>query len=91
MKNLTKILIGAGISLCIIGIALIVLGTPVTTNADNSDNSDICAIDTYNVSPGYSYETFYDKDTGVCYIVIGEGVTPLYNADGTLKIYKERK
>lgn len=37
------------------------------------------------------YKTFYDNDTGVCYIAIGEGVTPLYNADGTLKIYKESK
>lgn len=81
MKNITKILI------CIFAVVLFIGCTPVTTSADNSD---ICVIDT-NVSPGYSYETFYDKDTGVCYIVIGEGVTPLYNADGSLKIYKESK
>lgn len=30
-----------------------------------------------------------DKDTGVCYIAIGNCVTPLYNADGSLKIHKE--
>lgn len=56
--------------------------------------SDICVIDTNRLSAsGYPYEneTFYDKDTGVCYIAIGEGVTPLYNADGSLKIYKENK
>ena len=82
MKKLTKILI------CIFAVVLFIGCTPVTTSADNSN---ICAIDTYSISPGYSYETFHDKDTGVCYIVIGEGVTPLYNADGSLKIYKESK
>jgi hypothetical protein len=54
--------------------------------------SDICVIDTYRLSAsGYPYETFYDKDTGICYIAIGNGVTPLYNKDGTLKIHKESK
>ena len=54
--------------------------------------NDICVIDTYRLSAsGYPYETFYDKDTGICYIAIGNCVTPLYNEDGTLKIYKESK
>ena len=52
--------------------------------------SDICVIDTYRLSAaGHPYEIFYDKDTGVCYIAIGNCVTPLYNADGSLKIHKE--
>lgn len=82
MKKITKILI------CIFAVVLFIGCTPVTTSADNSN---ICTIDTYHVSSGYPYETFYNKDTGVCYIVIGEGVTPLYNADVSLKIYKESK
>jgi len=38
---------------------------------------------------------YYDRDTNVMYIVyaIGNksGITPLYNEDGTLKLYKEDK
>ena len=37
--------------------------------------NDICVIDTYRLSAsGYPYETFYDKDTGICYIAIGNCV-----------------
>lgn len=82
MKKLTKILI------CIFAVMLFIGCTPVTTSADDHN---ICVIDTCPSSHCCSYETFYDNDTGVCYIAIGEGVTPLYNADGTLKIYKESK
>lgn len=82
MKKITKILI------CIFAVVLFVGCTPVTTSADDRS---ICVIDACPYSRDYSYETFYDKDTGVCYISIGEGVTPLYNADGSLKIYKESK
>lgn len=34
---------------------------------------------------------FYDKNTGVMYYMYGTkgGITPIYNADGTLKIYEE--
>lgn len=40
---------------------------------------------------GVSYHRiFYDKETGVMYIenTSHGGVSPMYNADGTLKIYK---
>lgn len=40
---------------------------------------------------GVSYHRiFYDKETGVMYIenTSNGGVSPMYNADGTLKIYK---
>lgn len=34
---------------------------------------------------------FYDKNTGVMYYRRGAkcGITPIYNADGTLKLYEE--
>jgi hypothetical protein len=37
---------------------------------------------------------YYDKDTKVMYVVYtgyqeGGGMTPLYNPDGTLKLYEE--
>ena len=41
---------------------------------------------------GVSYHRiFYDKETGVMYIenTSHGGVSPMYDADGTLKIYKE--
>lgn len=35
-----------------------------------------------------SYEIFYDKDTKVMYYrAYRGGVTPMYNADGTLRVY----
>lgn len=38
------------------------------------------------------YELYYDKDTKVMYMFVksgyGAGLTPMYNADGTLKLYK---
>lgn len=31
-------------------------------------------------------ETFYDRNTGVCYVISEEGyISPLYNPDGSLK------
>jgi hypothetical protein len=42
---------------------------------------------------GVSYHRiFYDKETGVMYIenTSHGGVSPMYNADGTLKVYKNR-
>lgn len=39
------------------------------------------------------YRIVYANDTGVEYMIVAGGnifgITPLYNADGTLKIYKE--
>lgn len=38
---------------------------------------------------------YYDRDTKVMYVVYASGykggITPLYNEDGTLKLYKEDK
>lgn len=56
-------------------------------------------IDTYfteviecNTTGGYT-RILYDNDTKVMYLVVcengGRAITPLYNADGTLKIYSE--
>lgn len=42
---------------------------------------------------GYDYYIVYANDTKVMYFIIGDGytsgITPLYNADGTLQIYDE--
>lgn len=45
-----------------------------------------------NTTGGYT-RILYDNDTKVMYLVVcengGRAITPLYNADGTLKIYSE--
>ena len=42
---------------------------------------------------GFEYEIVYAKDTGVKYLIIKSyykgGITPLYNADGSLQVYEE--
>lgn len=86
MKKVIKIF------LCVLVFVLLMGCTTTYTNTNKENNNgNIGVIETYNLCPNYSYEVFYDKDTGVCYIAIGEGVTPLYNADGSLKIYGEDK
>ena len=46
----------------------------------------------YDVT-GFEYEIVYANDTGVKYLIIKSyykgGITPLYNADGSLQVYKE--
>lgn len=87
MKKTIKIL------LCIL-VFVMLIGCTVTytdTNKNNNSNNDIGVIETHKICPDYSYEVFYDKDTKVCYIAIADGVTPLYNADGSLKTYDEDK
>lgn len=41
----------------------------------------------------YGYALYYDKSTKVMYMFVkhgyGAGLTPMYNADGTLKLYEE--
>ena len=40
----------------------------------------------------YGFSVILDKETGVAYIITREGhTTPLYNSDGSLKIYEIRR
>ncbi len=41
------------------------------------------------VEEGYSYFIVYDKDTKVMYRVNTYGCDPLFNSDGSLKIWEE--
>ncbi len=59
-------------------------------------NYEIVAQETFEVNNSYTLiiYTIVDTDTGVMYSYVrggiyGGGLTPIYNADGTLKIYKE--
>lgn len=54
----------------------------------DSEYIDLVSIE---VDENYAYEILYDKHTGVMYLVVkgyASGMmTPIYNADGSLKIY----
>lgn len=41
------------------------------------------------VEEGYNYFIVYDKDTKVMYRVTSYGCDPLFNSDGSLKIWEE--
>ena len=44
----------------------------------------------YGLGPGSTYEVYYDLETKVMYIIAYHGgISPLYNADGSLKLYQE--
>lgn len=60
------------------------------------ENYEIVAQERFEVDNSYTLiiYTIVDTDTGVMYNYVrggiyGGGLTPIYNADGTLKIYKE--
>lgn len=73
----------------------------VLVGCGSNDSSKISATNDSHFIISYENEehsqyiyTLKDKDTGVCYLLIlkvgtgGSSITPLYNADGTLKTYK---
>jgi len=46
-------------------------------------------IDWKHIEYGWGYDVYCDMETRVMYLTIEEvGITPLYNADGTLRLYK---
>ena len=62
----------------------------------NKDYGDGYFTEIYNWSTTPYYHIVYANDTRVMYIIIEgshyqSGISPLYNADGTLKIYKGEK
>lgn len=80
--------------LSVTAILAIVIAVIVTIRNNNNKNTPTIKSDPIlvEIDCGVSYHhIFYDKDTGVMYIenTANGGVSPMYNADGTLKIYKE--
>lgn len=58
-------------------------------NTEQKDmfNGYFTAVKTWSKA-GTDYYILYAKDTGVMYLYYGYGITPLYNADGTLQVYE---
>lgn len=55
-----------------------------SNNRDNSGKEHMVEI----IDSSLNYKIFYDKDTKVMYFRADQGgVTPMYNTDGTLRLY----
>ena len=58
-------------------------------NSDGSINSSKDEIEVYKTN-GFHY-IYVDNETGVLYLSNTKGLTPMYNADGTLKTAKQEE
>lgn len=91
-KNLLKTLLG----LLLVLLLLLPLASCRGHNASvESPSQDINTL-VYIGSQDDRFYYYYDRDTKVMYVVYAPtgykgGMTPLYNEDGTLKIYKEEE
>lgn len=58
-------------------------------NVETPSISEYC--DLVKIESGVSETIYYDKNTKVMYCLINEysSITPIYNADGMLKLYEE--
>jgi hypothetical protein len=89
MKRIKKIL-----GLILVGILLLPLAScDLQQNAKVDKPSEDTNILVYIGRQG-RMDYYYDKDTKVMYVIFsdyqeGGGMTPLYNPDGTLKLYEE--
>lgn len=64
--------------------------TEDSTEPNIRSSFDYCLIEN---NPATCEKVFYDKNTGVMYYYLctrNGGITPIYNSDGTLKIYEEK-
>lgn len=75
---------------CVIGIVTLIEGMPISQNENIVESDSIV----HCINPLTVYNTnddriIYDKSTKVMYISRGAGCayTPMYNADGTLRIW----
>ena len=75
----------------IMALCLVACGDTKDDYGFNIQGTNLVCIGTTN-SFSSEYALYYDKDTKVMYMFVkhgyGAGLTPLYNADGTLKLYE---
>lgn len=88
-KNLLKALLG----LLLVFLLLLPLASCRDHNATVENPSQDINTLVYIGSQDNRFYYYYDRDTKVMYVVYSSlykgGITPLYNEDGTLKLYKE--
>ena len=77
-----------GVLLIIFLILVLIKVTMIVCGTESVEKSDVFV----TIESHASYSIMYDKETRVIYAVSRSGsrvFSPLYNADGTLKLYKE--
>ena len=88
-KKLDWVGIFGRIGIALVIIMLVVIGLTNNTKATNEKKSAFKTIETYYDENNTFEKIVYDPDTSVMYAIIdGKMITPLFNADGTLKTYK---
>lgn len=92
MKKIIVLLV-----VCILGLSFIGCDSrsyeEASTEQEDIFNGYFTLIKEWRSDTGAHYRIVYANDTGVMYFVFSSGyqggMTPLYNADGTLQIYDE--
>lgn len=95
------LIIVAIVAIVLVLLVPVLVACEATNNKENaleipiSENYEIIAQETFEIDNSYTLiiYTIVDTDTGVMYnyirgAIYGGGLTPIYNADGTLKIYE---
>lgn len=76
----------------IMAICLVACGNTGNYYGFNIQGTNLVCIGT-SITFSTGYALYYDKSTKVMYMFVkhgyGAGLTPMYNADGTLKLYEE--
>lgn len=77
-------------TICVIILGLLTMQKICAKNVDKENNEYFNLVVIYEDSG--SAEIAYDKNTGVMYYIKSNshayGITPIYNADGSLKLYE---
>ena len=93
MKRKIFMIIAIIASIAILTICLVSCGNTENNYGFNIPGANLVCIGTSSTSNSGWYALYYDKDTKVMYMFVkhgyGAGLTPLYNADGTLKLYEQ--
>ena len=79
---------------CCMGLVLTLTACDDEYFDKNEKISKYCDLVVIEDDPHSDYKILYDKNTKVmyclyCRIEYENGITPIYNADGTLKLYEE--
>ena len=93
-KKLLKIIIGCALVLSLTGCGASYQNATEQTNTPVA-NGHFTTIEEWDDGYCFHHEIVYANDTKVKYLIAwnknGYGITPLYNADGTLQLYGEQE
>lgn len=89
LKSIGIIFVLTIVAICLL---LNVFADDSTETTNSSNLSDLVWVQSISTGYGLSADVYYDKNTKVMYYAACYyGITPIYNADGTLKLYEDDK